>query len=171
MNRAPLHAVFMLYMAVASNFLAELFPCKVQAFMKNNMLVKHAMAFLLLLFTVVLADPDSGGKSLASVVGISGAVYALFFLTTKCDRTFFLGSAVLAMLLFVLVFEERNTEDAARRERFRKIRSGLGLGLVGWAALGAGRYFVQKRAEYTRKGSFSLAKFLVGKAECANDGD
>ena len=47
-------SVFVLLLIIFGNFLGELMPCKVREALSNNMLLKHFLGYLTLLFFAVL---------------------------------------------------------------------------------------------------------------------
>ena len=51
-------AIFVFILIVSGNYLGELFPCRVQKILSENMLVKHLLGYLTLVFFVVLTIPD-----------------------------------------------------------------------------------------------------------------
>ena len=52
------HPFIILSLLMSANYLGELFPCKVQSVFSKNMIVKHILGFLSLMFFVVLTRPN-----------------------------------------------------------------------------------------------------------------
>ena len=64
----PIWNVFVLFLIIASNYIGELFPCRVQNLLIGNIYLKHFIAFLTLVFFVVLTDSSSKKKKFIVIV-------------------------------------------------------------------------------------------------------
>ena len=76
------NALLIFILIISGNYLDDLLPCKVQTLMRNNLIMKHLVAFMILYFLTVLTIPE-----LKSIKGIISAIglYTLFLLSTKIN--------------------------------------------------------------------------------------
>ena len=48
--------IFIFFLIISANFLAELFPCRLQYILRNNMVIKHLFGLFSMIFFVVLSS-------------------------------------------------------------------------------------------------------------------
>lgn len=72
-----------LYLLVTANFLGDTLGKDAQRVMKNNMLAKHAVILLAIVFAFVLADPNYADKNMDLVLVQAVIVYALFVMSVR----------------------------------------------------------------------------------------
>jgi len=77
------HPFIILSLLMSANYLGELFPCKVQSVFSNNMIVKHILGFLSLMFFVVLTRPNLYTSS--NFVYVSVLLYGFFMFLSKLN--------------------------------------------------------------------------------------
>ena len=85
----PVYTVFVLFLIIASNYIGELFPCKIQDVLSSNIYLKHTIAFLTMLFFVVLTDPNFN-LTFEQLVYNSFKMYIVFLLLINCNKNFFI---------------------------------------------------------------------------------
>lgn len=96
--------IFIFILIISGNFLAQLFPCRLQADLNDKMYLKHLFGFFTMIFFVVLAAPVKD-KTISVVVLNSFLLYLLFILITKVHVKVFyaimtlLGGTYIAVLL------------------------------------------------------------------------
>lgn len=158
--------VFAFYMLVACNFVKEVTGCGLQTVLDGNMFAKHALAFLLLFFLVVLASPDTAGDRIVRNLLVSAAVYAWFVVTTRCNA--WITLVVLALLLasYVASLSKRHNDgkDDAAARRAARAQRWLALAALAVSAAGFLLYVVEKRREYGR--DFTWTRFFSGNLHC-----
>ena len=69
--------IFIFILIVSANFLAEVFPCRIQHLLRNNMLVKHMFGLFTMIFFVVLSSNVSD-KNIFKIAKTSFLLYILF---------------------------------------------------------------------------------------------
>jgi hypothetical protein len=106
------NAIFIFILIVSSNYLDDLFPCKVRTFMRNNILMKHLVGFMVLYFLTILTFPQ-----LKSVKGIINAfwLYFLFILTSKIN---YIAWAIV-MFIFAIVYLLNIAVDDLHKKTFK----------------------------------------------------
>ena len=72
-----------LYLLVTANFLGDTLGKDAQRVMKNNMIAKHAVILLAIVFAFVLADPNYADKNMDLVLAQAVIVYALFAMSVR----------------------------------------------------------------------------------------
>lgn len=97
---APIYSIFILFLIIASNYIGELFPCRVQSLLDTNIYLKHFIAFLTLLFFVVLTDPYQEYR-FSKIFTDSIKLYILFLLFINTNRNFFVISLIIAGILYI----------------------------------------------------------------------
>ena len=76
--------IFIFVLIVSANFLAEIFPCRLQYILRNNMFIKHVFGLFTMIFFVVLSS-EWKNKNIFNIVNSSFLLYVLFILITKCQ--------------------------------------------------------------------------------------
>ena len=80
-------AIFIFTLIISGNFLAQLFPCKIQEALSHNTLVKHLFGYFFFFFFGILAIPE-----LANISGMisSLALYLIFLINSKINYKFWI---------------------------------------------------------------------------------
>ena len=84
----PLYTIFILVLIISANFLAQLFPCRLQQVFNESMFTKHLFGFFTMIFFVVLSAPMED-KSLKIVIPKAFTLYILFRLLTIVNKKIF----------------------------------------------------------------------------------
>ena len=181
-NLSPLNLsviVFAMYLLVASNYVAELFSCRLRTLLSQNMWAKHIVAFFLLLFLVVVVNPEYSSKQPVLVFAMSICVYIWFFVT--CRTNFMVTLLILLFLMMAYVTSLFKSQYKLRAEETKdnkdpKLESNIKLAnllqsifayvALGLSVIGFVLYFVEKKLEYKNK--FTISKFIVGETKCKN---
>lgn len=152
----PLYMVFVLYLVISSNFLAQLFSCRLRYMLDQSMAAKHVVGYMTLLFFVVL----SSGMAATDAILNSLVIYAAFWVSTRMSVGYFVVFIVLAFVLYVLELYQRDHDNQRLNDAQNIIQAIMVIVLV----LGFVFYMVEKMIEYKRQ--FSFKTFLLGKPEC-----
>jgi cytochrome c biogenesis factor len=155
--------VFVLYLIISSNFLAQLFSCRLQEMMNNSMLAKHFVGYMTLLFFVVLSSGDT--YSTTSAILYSLYLYLIFWFSTRISSEYLLVFLLLTATLYILqLYEKQNGEQKSRRLEITQevIRWFMFVVLV----VGFIFYWIEKKIEYKNK--FSILTFIAGRPVCRN---
>jgi uncharacterized membrane protein len=166
------NATGILALTIGANFTGDLFGCGIKRELTENPLVKHFVAYLLLLFFVVLTNKDSfiNGQADNSWVTLkllfnTFLVYLLFIAFTKC--TFGISVFVIAVLLFIMMMniEEGNKTDPKIKAdiadyKYYAIVAGIGAVVYGLIS-NASKQMQDHGADFT------WYKFFLGTTRCA----
>jgi Ca2+/Na+ antiporter len=156
-------------MIIGGNFLAPLFPCKLQRILENNMYVKHILGLLTLIFFVEMTS-DIQRSNLWETFGTSFILYLWFVLTTAMEAKVFLVLVVLFAIMYTLTLYREQVDKKADEDSIRlsanlhKLESGLYYLSIILTAFGVIAYYGRKHAELGS--SFSFLKFFIGKTNC-----
>lgn len=161
MKEIPLYMVFVLYLIISSNFLAQLFSCRVQSLLNNSMFAKHVIGYMTLLFFVVLSSGNE--YSTTESLWYSFFIYLVFWISTRMPLSYFVAFITLSAVLYILHLYEK---EFVYPDKLVMIRSILQVFLLLLVVVGFVFYYIEKRVEYKNK--FSLTTFMLGKPKCRN---
>jgi hypothetical protein len=165
-------SLFVFYLVVSSNFLANLFGCKVQQAFQDNMLLKHFLGFLTLYFFVTLADTsDTLPSDLGHRFGIAIVIYLCFIISTRVNFRFWVPAIVLLGAVYVLeLFKQdlkKKDDKNTRIEQFTRAQQGLvGISTI-LMFVGVVVYIGEKKTEYGKQ--FNWGTFFFGRTTCKGD--
>jgi len=176
----PIWNVFVLFLIIASNYIGELFPCRIQSLLVNNVYLKHFIAFLTLMFFVVLTDSSSQKKKFMVIFTDSIKLYFLWLLLINSDKKFFVLGLILLAILYILqlikndyinnkkineeINEEINNKNKERLSLIKNIEKIIFLIFFIVLVLGFIIYMGEKKIEY--KDKFKYITFIFGKPSC-----
>jgi ascorbate-specific PTS system EIIC-type component UlaA len=172
--------VFIFVLIVSANFLAEVFPCRLQNLLRNNMLMKHLFGIFTMIFFVVLSNNNSTNTNIFNLIFNSSLLYILFILISKCDVYFFYIILLLlgiAYIINILKQQEMNkNEKGSEKEQKHKFQSKINIYnnitsvlyvlIIIITFIGVILYMGEKKIEYKKK--FSYISFFIGKPSCKN---
>lgn len=174
-----LSAIFIFTLIISGNYIGELFPCKIQRILTNNMMIKHFFGFITLFFFGVIAVPE-----LNNLYGLlsSGVLYLIFLINAKTNYKVWIGVLILYALLYLVNIVKKSIEENidnksihtsflpnwVENENAIKILQGvewIGLILILLSTVfGFVIYVGEKKIEYGNK--FSWGTFFTGKPNC-----
>jgi hypothetical protein len=162
---SSLSALFVLYLLISANFLAELYGCRLQALLRSSMLMKHVLGIMTLLFFGVMADPTIADRPVLHALAVGVAMYAIFIMTIRTHLKVML--AVLCMLLGIYLLSlYRKRRDATQRDSSHiQMAQVILVALAGAVTLGGFvAYAMDKQSEYGNQ--FDWGTFILGKPAC-----
>lgn len=169
-NKLPVSNVFVLFLIIASNYIGELFPCRVQDLLTSNIYLKHTVAFLTLLFFVVLTD-NSLDFTFREIFSSSIYLYIIFILLINCNQLFFLyclGALCILYILKLLIKDvEKNTDDEIDKKKLEILllcEKVMYIIFIIILIVGFVIYLGEKKIEY--KDKFKYSTFLFGTPKC-----
>jgi hypothetical protein len=155
--------VFVLYLIISSNFLAQLFSCRLQYMLNNNMLAKHFIGYMTLLFFVVLSSDDSYSTSTALLHSL--LVYIIFWFSTRMAFEYFFVFLMMAASLYIIhLYQKESGEQTSKR--LAATQEVIQWFMIVVLVVGFVFYWMEKKIEYKNK--FSMATFILGKPICRN---
>ena len=163
MKEVPLYMVFVLYLIISSNFLAQLFSCRLQFMLNNSMIAKHFLGYMTLLFFVVLSSGDTHSTSMALLYSL--LVYIMFWFSTRIAFEYFIVFLFLAASLYIIHLYQKESGEQTNR-RLEITREIIQWFMIVVLVVGFVFYWMEKKIEYKKK--FSIATFILGKPVCKN---
>ena len=173
----PVYTVFVLFLIIASNYIGELFPCKIQDVLSSNIYLKHTIAFLTMLFFVVLTDPNFN-LTFEQLVYNSFKMYIVFLLLINCNKNFFITALFLLGASYILHLKKNDLQNKLEDEKdndeyknklklFTEINNIIIYLLIIVIILGVIIYIGEKKIEYKNK--FNYITFVFGKPSCRGE--
>lgn len=193
----PFYTIFIFILIISANFLAQLFPCRFQHALLNNMYVKHIFGLLTINFFVILTLPEYN-NSLYETFTSSSLLYLLFIIVTNIDTLIFYIVIFLFGISYLIYLNSNvitNTLNAKNVEKvpspyvspestlqsndstIAKLTDDLNfyntvsyyVNIVSMVLIGFGFvvYLGKKKFEYKNK--FNYLTFLFGRPACLND--
>ena len=167
--------IFIFILIVSANFLAEVFPCRIQHLLRNNMLVKHLFGLFTMIFFVVLSSGVTE-KDILKIVESSLLLYILFILISKSQTyTFYLILILLGVAYIINIMKDREKENIKGDEKKDKLMNEkinnydnimymLYILIIITTIIGVILYMGEKKIEY--KNNFNYITFFLGKPSC-----
>jgi len=172
MKTIPVWNVFVLFLIIASNYIGELFPCRVQELLTSNVYLKHIISYLTLLFFVVLTDTSSIKKKFKEIFYDSLKLYIVFLLLINCNKNLFVLAILLLAFIYILqlikqdyIDENLDTyQDSPVLKNLKNIEKICYILFFVITISGFIIYMGEKKIEY--KDKFSYQTFIFGKPTC-----
>jgi hypothetical protein len=167
--------IFIFVLIVSANFLAELFPCRLQYVLRNNMVVKHIFGLFTMIFFVVLSSGIKD-KNILNIVKNAVFLYIIFMLITKCQKNLFfiilllLGITYITNIIKQQEIESNKTESTEEKANenvdsiYDDIIYILYIIIIIFIILGVLLYMGEKKIEY--KKDFNYITFFIGQSSC-----
>jgi len=164
------NALGLLALTIGANFTGDLFGCGFKKELTNDPLAKHGMAYLLLLFFVVLTNKDQFMKGVADNQWVTFELlfkallmYGGFIAFTKC--TYGISILVLLILLFIMFMniEESNKSEETRANISQYKYYATVIAVV---AVTYGLFSNMSKQYNDHYEDFSLYKFFLGTTKC-----
>lgn len=157
----PGFSIFALYLLIASAALYSIFASPIRDMLEKNLLVKHILGYLTLLFFIVLTGAEE--VNYLQAVLFTVFVYLWFVMTTKLSLSYWLISIFILGSLYALQMYKQTEEDLTHKEKkliseIEYIGSAAGF-LV--TVVGFVSYYLSKKEKL--KDSFRLYHFFNGK--------
>jgi hydrogenase-4 membrane subunit HyfE len=156
-------AVLLMYVVIFSNSMGTIVGCNIKHALRNNFLLQHLVAFLILLFFIVITTKETNQGGLLANFGFSVLVYVWFSMMTRMPIQVFL--LVLMMLLLAYAIGQKNVKQSDRERKNTTKQQALitilafSLTLIAFVV-----YSIEKKIKYGKQ--FSLVKFLTNPPKC-----
>lgn len=160
------------YLLISSNYLGELYGCKLQVILQKNMAVKHLVGLITTFFAISLSNPGFFSESITRSFLTSIAIYILFILSTKTNITVTILILILLTIVYILETMKRkyNYDDENSKDNLKillRYQTYICIGIVLLILGGFVYYYLEKRYEY--KNTFNTLTFIFGNPHCRNN--
>jgi len=102
LESVSVYNIFIFFLIISSNYLGELFPCRIQKLLSSNMLFKHLFGFFTLSFFVVLTDKTATSERFKYVISRSFMIYCIFLVFVKTQIHFFGFALLIALIIYMI---------------------------------------------------------------------
>ena len=168
-----LFCIFILFLIISANFLAETFPCRLQNVLRNNMLVKHMFGLFTMIFFVVLTSGIKN-KNILNILNNAVILYIIFILITKCQiHVFFLIILMLGITYIINIVKEQENENNKEESNENKdsiydnVTYILYILIMSFIIVGVLLYMGEKKIEYNK--DFNYITFFIGNSVCKGE--
>lgn len=172
-------SVFLLLLIIFGNFLGGLLPCRVQTLTHDNMLMKHFLGFLtLVFFSAITIFKDNR----IDVIFYCIILYLVFLVLSKTGVKYFTTTIFLIGLVYFMEIygselndklvlfsskgQELNIFEKYVLKNYQYLQTSLIVLCIPIILFGFITYLGNKKREYKEK--FSFIDFFLGKPECKN---
>jgi hypothetical protein len=168
--------IFIFILIISANFLAEIFPCRLQDALRNNMYLKHLFGLFTMIFFVVFSSSGTPDKNIFHTIGLSLLLYILFILITKCQiYVFFIILLFLGTTYIINIVKQQEIEnsnksssgEASNKQNttiYDTILYVLYILIFVFTFIGVIMYMGEKKIEYNK--DFNYITFFIGKSIC-----
>jgi len=175
LTNIPIWNVFILFLIIASNYIGELFPCRVQNLLSSNVYLKHFIAFLTLMFFVVLTDSSLQQKEFKLIFTDSLKLYVLWLFLINNDKKFFVIALILLGIIYIIQLIKNDFKENINKKKNIEyneeiLKYTLNIEKIIYyiffivLIIGFIIYMGEKKIEYKNK--FSYFTFIFGKPSC-----
>ena len=154
--------LFILYLMVSSNYLGNLFGCRIQNELNTNMWLKHILGFLTMYFFVSLVDTSKYSPQLKLFFAL--LTYLAFMMSTKMNVKSFYIFITMIGLVYVLYIIKDTITDQKILEYIDYFQLVLMVAAIIVLIIGFIYYMGEKKIEY--KDDYAFSKFLIGAPSC-----
>jgi len=172
------NGLFLLFLAIVGNFVAETLGCQTQELLTNNIFVKQIMTFFILYFTIDYSDSSHEHpiKNLTKAL----LIYIFFLLFTKMGLTATIITFVLLFSIYLsnsykkyyeTTFKNKKNKTKEDMKEYEKQMNNIHRiqNIMIWSVLivvlvGFLLYYREKSIEYSN--SFDFMKFIFGVVNC-----
>jgi len=158
-------AFFLLFLAVAGNFIAETLGCKTQFYLSKNTFFKQLVLFLMIYFTTNFTSKNT--HSPQKMFKKTFLLWAVFIMFTKMPPFHTLLVLFLAISVYIINNYQKylaTQKDKTQNKRLEKYQQILIILIAIVLLIGFITYYNTKRREYRHH--FSFSKFIFGVHEC-----
>jgi cell division protein FtsW (lipid II flippase) len=168
-SNAPYNSLFIIYLLISCNFLAQLFSCQLQNILRNHMYIKHIVGFLTMLFCIILVDSNIQ-KENRYLEGFFYAVifYLWFWITTKTNLYITLNVIILFLIIYLLQLYKNSLnndqDNEINKEKISNLQIFIAIIAFIVSLIGFIMYYLEKKKEY--KDNWNYTNFLIGTIDC-----
>jgi hypothetical protein len=106
----PVYSVFLLILIISGSTLLELFSCRIRYLFNNSILLNHFIAYLTLVFFIVITIPVRE-KHILRIIPGSVILYAFFLGLIKTAFPYFVSILAIIMVIYILVLYKSELQD------------------------------------------------------------
>ena len=165
-------SVFVLLLIISGNFLGELMPCRVREELSSNMVLKHFLGYLTLVFFAIVTVFKSSSMN---ILLLSALVYIYFIVLSKTNWRFWIVIVFLLGICYIIhvmgltinkddIKEDNKTLSTVMDNILPTVQLSFVMLALFLTFIGSIIYMGNKKKEYGK--DFSYMYFFLGKPEC-----
>jgi len=108
-NHFPIYAAFLLLLIISGGFTADLLPCKLRSMLTNNLYLKHFIAFMTLMFFIVMSIPTDRAEFFV-IIPQTILLYVFFLGLIKISVPFLMVILCIIALTYILVIRKTDLQ-------------------------------------------------------------
>lgn len=157
----PGFSIFALYLLIASAALYSIFTEPIRKLLEDNLIVKHLLGYMTMLFFVVLNEATE--VNYVQTVLFTIFVYLWFVMTTKLSLFYWVLTIIILGGLYAIQMYKQTEEDLTHKQKKFITELEYGGTIVGFliTVVGFVSYYYSKADKH--KNGFTFAKFFSGK--------
>jgi hypothetical protein len=155
--------LFVLYIALAANFLTPLLPINVSPMFKDSMGLRHLIAFIGLVFLTVVSDAEFDSvESIGLVLLGCAAIYFWFMLASKMTANWWILLVILVAALYLMnIYKIYTKRPTAETKKYLQIGEYVAMGASALVTIfGFLIYVGERKIKY--RGKFDFATLILG---------
>ena len=161
---------FLLALAVMGNYVGQILNCKTQKLLTENMIAKHIVLLLILIFAVDFSSDDS--KYPTDTISTALIIYVFYVMYSKMTMIFI---AVVSLLLFIVylltMYKSYYKENLDKNKKYANYISKIDevdgifkLLIILLTFIGFVSYFIKQRNDHYK--NWSTTTFIFGSNVC-----
>ena len=142
---------------IGGNFVSDVFSCSLRKYVKDNMVIKHVMAFFILLIFVGLADETINMKE---KMGLSVFLYFWFLFIMRSTLVITIISIISIVVLYIIQGFINDMDPTSKSTyNLKQIRNYIFMSSVLLSFVGFLYFVLEAKSKYK---DFSIPKFVIG---------
>ena len=160
-DNLPVSSLILFFLIITADSMKTLAPCNLRKLSTSNLLYKHIVGFLTLLFFIELVEIADDKDSLISILKKTSILYFWFLLTTKMYYPLFIVILFVFLIIFMIhIYSKRGNINNETKEKIKKINNYLYIFSIIITIIGVLIYYSIKKKEYNNK--FNILSFIFG---------
>jgi hypothetical protein len=163
-----LQSVFLLFLSISGNYVAETLGCSTQILLKKNMFVKQFLTIFLIYFTLAYTNRSNVDPTIN--FKYTFIIWLFYLMITKMD----IYITILVILLFAIIYIimnyisyytsiNKNNEYDYKIKNLQKISDILTFITISLIIFGFITYYIKQKNEHP---DFCFSKFIFGIVQC-----
>jgi hypothetical protein len=158
-------ALFLLYLAISSNFLSNTMNCSIHKKLINNMPLKHLFILCIIYFTIDFASKEN--YSSLEILKRTIYIYILYIVLSKQQYNFFILNFIIIFIIYVISIQkshENKQNNTHNINKYNNIIKILQIILIITLIIGFLLYFNKQFTDHRQ--NFNIFKFMFGTIQC-----
>jgi hypothetical protein len=156
-------AIFILLLAISSNFVTTTFNCDLQKEFRSNPFVIHSFVLGIIFFSINILGGSTNNQDVVTLIYNSIYIYFIYLLLTKQSPALFLISIILIITIFLISTYEKHVKNTSI-DFFNITNYYLEITMMSILAYG---FYNSVTLEYNNKGSdFNFLSYMFRISKC-----